>query len=180
MKYFTEKNIVISCTLIIIVGFIVSCFLAYYDYWRENVDAVTENPIIVHTQGVDVKNLEIIGGTYKDHKVIEEAWYKVGDIPTYYNSYCKMRRAQGTAEYWLIDNNTSEVVAWFQAGDYKEMPLGCTPPEQDKLVPSKTRPIPKEASGRHVYWKMVVTRLLPDGRIRKEDYQSLPFYVIKL
>lgn len=177
MKYFTEKNLMFGFVTTILVSLIVSCFLSYYSYWRDNIDAVTQNPILVHTQGINVKALEIVGGKYKDGKVVEEAYYKVGDIPTYWNSYCKLRRAKATAAYWLIDAQTEETITDYQAGDYKEMPLGCTPQNQDKFVPTKTRIIPDGAEGKHVYWKMVVTRVLPDGRIRKEDYQTLQFYI---
>lgn len=179
MKVFTEKNIVIGATITMIICFIVLCFLSYYDYWKQNIDAVTENPILIHTQGVDVMNLHIVGATHdKDGKLVEMAYYKIGSLVQFENSYCKLRRAKGRSEWWLINDATSQKF-WYDIGEYMELPLGCTPPTQDKLATSNAKIIPMNVPLGTYHFEAVVTRLLPDGRERKEDLKTESFVIIK-
>lgn len=178
MKYFTERNLMFGFVLTILIFLIISCFLSYYSYWRDNIDAVTENPILVHTQGVDPQNLHIVGTKRNGKEVTEIAYYKKGAMVFYENSYCKLRRAKAKSEWWLIDNKTSRKF-WFNEGEYKELPLGCTPPTQDKLAPSAIKIIPSDVSAGIYHFEAVVTRVLPDGRERKEDMKTEDFVVIE-
>lgn len=137
-----------------------SCFL-YYWYFM---DAITVRPIITYTQEVNPSEFKL-----------EKTEYKRGEMVKYYNSFCKNREAVATTQWSLVN----EMIIFYSPTELMELPIGCYPQAQTSLSLQDLKEVPVRASlGKHKFVG-VITRTLPDGRVRKQEVATQEFIVVE-
>jgi hypothetical protein len=144
------------CATVAIIG---SLYLFYY----YQLDGVYVNRVLTFTQGVDPMNLKT-----------DKAVYHIGQSPLVYSAFCKNRDAYTTSRWTLVNEHphfTDTKVS------YAEIPVGCYP-KVGGLLQAPTGFIAKDIVAETYHFVGVVTQVLPDGRVRKQYYQTQAFQVI--
>lgn len=153
IKEIHEHYILLTLFLVVVLG---APFLYFYYY----VDGVTMRPILTYTNDVNPLDLQLVKNEYKR-----------GELVQYYVAFCKNRSAIGSTQWTLVN---SELV-FFAPTDYRELTKGCYP-EKGVSVSDIVR-LPHDAHLGEHYFVGVVTQVLPDGRVRKQELKTQKFNV---
>ena len=135
-------------------------FLGWY-HW---VDGVYMNRVLEFKEGVDPMNLKL---TKRE--------FKTGETPQFQTSFCKNRDALSITRWTLVNEhphyeNVKERVV--------EIPTGCYPLNGEKYQIADTKPIDPATPPGEYHYVATTNHILPDGRVRKQYYETEIFHVV--